>query len=199
MDKLKKLFQAGGVSTELVYISSCSSEPSGKAFEEAGVPHVVAVKMQGIITGDAGAPGSWKSAIVGHDASVNVQYEWYHSSKRQSMGDCWDVIGSSAIRGRGKPNKDATSGYDTHGQVGKLYVPGGLISSASWHSGMRIRGHRGCHPVQHRQVFWIFMLRRTHRSVEEDAKLTEDASYTNTSRARSCRTVKFVASKRYHP
>lgn len=75
MDKLKKLFQAGGVSTELVYISSCSSERSGKAFEEAGVPHVVAVKMQENITGGAGARGSWKSAFVGHDASVNVQYE----------------------------------------------------------------------------------------------------------------------------
>lgn len=50
---LKELFQAGGVTTELVFISSCSSEKSGHAFVEAGVPHVVAVKVQERVTGES--------------------------------------------------------------------------------------------------------------------------------------------------
>lgn len=40
------------MSTELVFISSCSSELSGNAFVEAGVPHVVAVKVQERVTGE---------------------------------------------------------------------------------------------------------------------------------------------------
>ena len=51
VEPLKNLFQAGGVRTELVFISSCSSEMSGKAFVEAGVPHVVAVKREESVTG----------------------------------------------------------------------------------------------------------------------------------------------------
>ncbi|CAN0532236.1 unnamed protein product, partial [Ectocarpus sp. 12 AP-2014] len=47
---LKNLFQAGGVRTELVFISSCSSEMSGRACVEAGVPHVVAVKHKANVT-----------------------------------------------------------------------------------------------------------------------------------------------------
>ncbi|CAM9707476.1 unnamed protein product, partial [Ectocarpus sp. 12 AP-2014] len=47
---LKNLFQAGGLRTELVFISSCSSEMSGRACVEAGVPHVVAVKHQANVT-----------------------------------------------------------------------------------------------------------------------------------------------------
>lgn len=49
---LKNLFQAGGVRTDLVFISSCSSEFIGKAFVEAGVPHVVAVKREQNVTGE---------------------------------------------------------------------------------------------------------------------------------------------------
>eukprot|EP00903_Cladosiphon_okamuranus_P015149 g14007.t2 len=41
---LKSIFEVGGVKTKLVFISSCCSEDSGKAFVAAGVPHVVAVK-----------------------------------------------------------------------------------------------------------------------------------------------------------
>lgn len=52
VDRLGNLFKAGGVSTELVFISSCSSEMSGKAFVAAGVPHVVAVKVQERVTGE---------------------------------------------------------------------------------------------------------------------------------------------------
>ncbi|CAM9339383.1 unnamed protein product, partial [Discosporangium mesarthrocarpum] len=53
VDRLKALFQAGGVTTQLVLISSCESELSGKAFVEAGVPHVVAVRLQERVTDQA--------------------------------------------------------------------------------------------------------------------------------------------------
>lgn len=53
MEPLKNLFQAGGVRTKLVFISSCSSELTGNAFVEAGVPHVVAVKREESVTGEA--------------------------------------------------------------------------------------------------------------------------------------------------
>lgn len=49
---MKNLFKAGGVRTALVFISSCSSELSGLAFVEAGVPHVVAVKREESVTGE---------------------------------------------------------------------------------------------------------------------------------------------------
>ncbi|CAN0472216.1 unnamed protein product, partial [Laminaria digitata] len=44
VNRLKNLFQAGGVRTQLAFISACSSEKCGDAFVDAGVPHVVAVK-----------------------------------------------------------------------------------------------------------------------------------------------------------
>lgn len=46
------MFQAGGVQTRLVFISSCSSELSGNAFVEAGVPHVVAIKQRQGVSGE---------------------------------------------------------------------------------------------------------------------------------------------------
>lgn len=58
VEPLKNLFQAGGVRTELVFISSCSSEMSGKAFVEAGVPHVVAVKREESVTGELMLPAA---------------------------------------------------------------------------------------------------------------------------------------------
>ena len=43
---LKKLLQAGGVaSLQFVFVSACFSEAAAQAFIEAGVPHVVAVKV----------------------------------------------------------------------------------------------------------------------------------------------------------
>lgn len=51
VNRLKNLFQAGGVRTQLAFISSCSSESTGNAFVEAGVPHVVAVKVKEAVTG----------------------------------------------------------------------------------------------------------------------------------------------------
>lgn len=49
--RLKKLFEAGGVKTQLAFISSCKSELTGNAFVEAGVPHVVAVKAEEAVAG----------------------------------------------------------------------------------------------------------------------------------------------------
>jgi hypothetical protein len=49
-DQLKKLFGAGGnggaPKTKFVFVSACHSEAVGKAFAEAGVPHVVAVSKK---------------------------------------------------------------------------------------------------------------------------------------------------------
>lgn len=43
-DRLKELFEAGGVTTRAVFVSACYSESIGEKFCEAGVPHVIAVK-----------------------------------------------------------------------------------------------------------------------------------------------------------
>ncbi|CAN0111036.1 unnamed protein product, partial [Ectocarpus sp. 4 AP-2014] len=54
MESLKKLFRGDGImKTQLVFISSCSSEASGQVFVAAGVPHVVAVKHNAGVTDDA--------------------------------------------------------------------------------------------------------------------------------------------------
>ncbi|CBJ30255.1 SH2 domain containing protein [Ectocarpus siliculosus] len=51
---LKNLFRVDGiVKTQLVFISSCSSEASGNVFVAAGVPHVVAVKHNAGVTDGA--------------------------------------------------------------------------------------------------------------------------------------------------
>ena len=43
---LKKLLQAGGVaSLRFVFVSACFSEAAAQAFVEAGVPHVIAVRL----------------------------------------------------------------------------------------------------------------------------------------------------------
>ena len=43
---LKKLLQAGGIaSLRFVFVSACFSEAAAQAFVEAGVPHVVAVRV----------------------------------------------------------------------------------------------------------------------------------------------------------
>lgn len=65
MDRLKNLFQAGGVRTQLAFISSCSSELSGNAFVEAGVPHVVAVKVKEAVAGKISAYPCFRKGIPG--------------------------------------------------------------------------------------------------------------------------------------
>ncbi len=44
-EMLSDLFRAGGVRTQLVFVSACHSESAGHSFAAAGVPHVVAVKF----------------------------------------------------------------------------------------------------------------------------------------------------------
>jgi hypothetical protein len=44
-EMLTDLFRAGGVRTQLVFVSACHSESAGHSFAAAGVPHVVAVKF----------------------------------------------------------------------------------------------------------------------------------------------------------
>lgn len=50
--------------TEIVFISSCASERSGQAFVEAGVPHVVAVKVEERITGESLGEGRQEGGMV---------------------------------------------------------------------------------------------------------------------------------------
>lgn len=46
-DRLRELFAAGGQSgVQLVFVSACHSRKVGDAFVEAGVPHVVAVRLE---------------------------------------------------------------------------------------------------------------------------------------------------------
>ena len=46
MPALKKLLQAGGIaSLRFVFVSACFSEAAAQAFVEAGVPHVIAVRL----------------------------------------------------------------------------------------------------------------------------------------------------------
>ncbi|CAM9719867.1 unnamed protein product [Scytosiphon promiscuus] len=75
VEPLKKLFQAGGVRTELVFISSCSSELTGNAFVEAGVPHVVAVKREESVTDQAAQlfATQFYDALMSHNGRYTVQ------------------------------------------------------------------------------------------------------------------------------
>jgi len=53
VEKLKRLFEAGGVRTQVVFVSACHSESAGRAFADAGVPHVVAVKTEARVSDQA--------------------------------------------------------------------------------------------------------------------------------------------------
>lgn len=50
VEMLTDLFRAGGVRTQLVFVSACHSESAGHSFAAAGVPHVVAVKYDEKVT-----------------------------------------------------------------------------------------------------------------------------------------------------
>jgi hypothetical protein len=47
-ERLKRIVSAGGgaQSVKFVFVSACHSESAGRAFVGAGVPHVIAVKME---------------------------------------------------------------------------------------------------------------------------------------------------------
>jgi hypothetical protein len=46
---LKNLLNAGGLKLDFVFISACHSRATGEAFVEAGVPHVVCVKVEEMV------------------------------------------------------------------------------------------------------------------------------------------------------
>jgi len=53
-DTLKQLFAAGGTrGVECVFVSACESRQAGEAFVKAGVPHVVAVRLEEAVYDDA--------------------------------------------------------------------------------------------------------------------------------------------------
>ena len=45
VEALKNLLRAGGLSLDFVFVSACHSRNTGEAFADAGVPHVVCVKV----------------------------------------------------------------------------------------------------------------------------------------------------------
>jgi hypothetical protein len=45
VDALRNLLRAGGLKLDFVFVSACHSRKTGEAFLEAGVPHVVCVKV----------------------------------------------------------------------------------------------------------------------------------------------------------
>ena len=45
VQQLKDLLGAGGLTIQFVFVSACFSREIGEAFVEAGVPHVVCVKV----------------------------------------------------------------------------------------------------------------------------------------------------------
>eukprot|EP01035_Chromulina_nebulosa_P018081 gene18081-23729_t len=53
LDSLKQLLRAGGLKLDFVFVSACHSRKTGEAFIEAGVPHVVCVKVDAMIQDSA--------------------------------------------------------------------------------------------------------------------------------------------------
>jgi hypothetical protein len=49
VDTLRSLLRAGGLRLDFVFVSACHSRRTGEAFVEAGVPHVVCVKVDAMV------------------------------------------------------------------------------------------------------------------------------------------------------
>jgi CHAT domain len=49
VDTLRSLLSAGGLRLDFVFVSACHSKPTGQAFVDAGVKHVVCVKIEAMI------------------------------------------------------------------------------------------------------------------------------------------------------
>ena len=49
VDTLRRLLSAGGLRLDFVFVSACHSKPTGQAFVDAGVKHVVCVKIDAMI------------------------------------------------------------------------------------------------------------------------------------------------------
>lgn len=50
LDALRRLLRAGGLKLDFVFVSACFSRPTGEAFVEAGVPHVVCCKVDAMVS-----------------------------------------------------------------------------------------------------------------------------------------------------
>ena len=50
VDTLRSLLCAGGLRLDFVFVSACHSRRTGEAFVEAGVPHVVCVKVDAMVS-----------------------------------------------------------------------------------------------------------------------------------------------------
>eukprot|EP00752_Nemacystus_decipiens_P002493 g2344.t1 len=74
VERLKNLFQAGGVRTDLVFISSCYSENCGQAFVEAGVRHVVAVKRDESVTAAQQFANQFYDALMSEHGRYTVRH-----------------------------------------------------------------------------------------------------------------------------
>jgi hypothetical protein len=65
VDALRKLLRAGGLSLDFVFVSACHTKMTGDAFVEAGVKHVVCVKVDAMVRATAlPAPFSVTSAFL---------------------------------------------------------------------------------------------------------------------------------------
>ena len=69
-EKLKNLCQAGGrQQLQFVFVSACHSQLAGKAFVDAGVPHVVCVKKEAELRDSAALAFTrafYEALVVGH-------------------------------------------------------------------------------------------------------------------------------------
>jgi hypothetical protein len=50
VETLRNLLQAGGLQLDFVFVSACHSRQTGEAFVEAGVPHVICVKIDAMVS-----------------------------------------------------------------------------------------------------------------------------------------------------
>ena len=74
-EKLRQLIEAGGDNdVRFVFVSACSSEPVAKAFVNAGVPHVIAVKVSEKIEDKAAI--AFTGAFYHAVASGKTVYYW---------------------------------------------------------------------------------------------------------------------------
>lgn len=50
VELLRDLLRAGGLKLDFVFVSACHSRRTGEAFIDAGVPHVVCVKVDAMVS-----------------------------------------------------------------------------------------------------------------------------------------------------
>jgi len=100
VEMLTDLFRAGGVRTQLVFVSACHSESAGHAFAAAGVPHVVAVKFdekgKRIQTGGRSEEREGRKGLVGRNQIKVGRRRKFGGGVRGEIMRCADA--SMALR-----------------------------------------------------------------------------------------------------